>query len=203
MNGTPDINRMKHFAEIAHFGQTYNDEVPYTYHLEQVQAVLVRFGVRETVLLVAGTGHDLLEDTRKSYNDIKERFGFEVAELIYAVTNEVGRNRKERAAKTYPKIAGNNNATILKLADRIANLEYGLASGSKQVEMYRREYPEFRKALYKDFGIPDHPLVGNDILILSNMWIHLDTLMKYDSTPRQAGPNEAGIHRISDLQKNR
>lgn len=43
--------------EISHFGQTYNDEVPYTYHLDQVHSVLVRFGVRDIVFLVGGLLH--------------------------------------------------------------------------------------------------------------------------------------------------
>ena len=172
MTGNPDFIRAKYFAEIAHFGQTYNDEVPYTYHLDKVHEVAVRFGVRDIVILCATLLHDTIEDSRRSYNDIKEKFGVDVAELVFAVTNEVGRDRKERSIKTYPKIAGNKKAIILKLSDRIANVEYGIANGSTQSKMYAKEYPEFRGALYLEH-------VGENSDIIKNMWDHLDRLLMY------------------------
>ena len=39
LRGKPDPIRAKYFAEIAHAGQVYNDEVPYTFHLESVDNV--------------------------------------------------------------------------------------------------------------------------------------------------------------------
>ena len=66
--------------------------------------------------------HDTLEDTTLSYNDIKKAFGKEVAEIVYCVTDELGRNRNERKEKTYPKIKANWKATVVKICDRIANI---------------------------------------------------------------------------------
>ena len=88
-----------------------------------------------------------MEDTAVSYNDIKEKFGIEVAEIVYAVTDELGRNRKERKAKTYPKIKENKDAIIVKLGDRISNMRNSLLKGHKMSEMYIKEYKEFRSAL--------------------------------------------------------
>lgn len=135
------------FAEIAHAGQTYNDEVPYVYHVQAVVDVLARFHFTSNVMRCAGLLHDVIEDTNRSYNDIKKKFGEDVAELVYAVTSELGRNRAERNKKTYPKIYGNYQATALKLADRIANVEYGFANGGKQ-DMYAKEYPDFYMNLH-------------------------------------------------------
>ena len=49
----------------------------------------------------ASFGHDLIEDTRVSYNDVKTELGQEAADIIYAVTNDKGKNRKERAGVNY------------------------------------------------------------------------------------------------------
>lgn len=147
--GKPDPIKAKMFAEIAHAGQTYNDEVPYSFHLQCVVSVLERFTQTSPEMICAAWLHDSIEDTNKSYNDIKSRFGVEVAELVYAVTSELGRNRKERNEKTYPKLKGNSRAMTLKLADRIANVEYGMASGGKN-DMYSKEFPEFFESLFAD-----------------------------------------------------
>lgn len=164
----PDTTKAKYFAEIAHSGQIYNDEVPYTVHLQNVVGVLERFGLTDPVMICAGWLHDTIEDTTKSYNDIKDRFGVEVAELVFAVSSELGRNRKERNEKTYPKIRANPQAVLLKLADRIANIEYGLANGGKTV-MYTQEFPEFYKAL----------CVENSQTEIT-MWNHLKRLLRVD-----------------------
>jgi len=51
--------------------------------------------------MTACWGHDLIEDCRVSYNDVKDALGQEAADIIYAVTNEKGKNRKERANDKY------------------------------------------------------------------------------------------------------
>lgn len=175
-NVGPDPLRAKMFAEIGHAGQTYNDEVPYPYHLQMVVDVLTRYGFTSPMIISAAWCHDLIEDTSKSYNDIKSRFGTDVAELVYSVTSELGRNRSERNKKTYPKIRGNFFATVLKLADRIANVEYGAATGGKG-DMYAKEYPEFKKSLKEDVDFNTDGDVSISKLVLERMWSHLDKLL--------------------------
>jgi (p)ppGpp synthase/HD superfamily hydrolase len=153
------------FAEVAHAGQTY-DKFPYPYHLGQVVQMLEKFGFDDVVILCAGWLHDSIEDTNTSYNDIKAEFGEGVAELVFSVTNEKGRNRKERNEKTYPGIRGNERATALKLADRIANVEHGSINGGKD-EMYRKEFSSFEKALRV---LPEDER-------LTRMWKHLRRLL--------------------------
>src|SRR5689334_382384 len=140
--GRPNPLKAEMYAEIKHSGQTYNEEVPYTFHLKNVVKVLERFDLTDPIWICCAWLHDVIEDTTGSYNDIKIRFGEEVAERVYRVTSELGRNREERNKKTYPKIAEDRNAVLLKLADRIANVEYGLASGGK-TDMYAKEFPSF------------------------------------------------------------
>ncbi len=89
-------------------------------------------------------GHDLIEDTRTSYNDVKQMLGEEAADIIFAVTNETGKNRKERAnAKYYDKIRTTKGAIFVKICDRIANVQYAKMTKSKMFDMYKKENPDF------------------------------------------------------------
>jgi (p)ppGpp synthase/HD superfamily hydrolase len=92
--------------------------------------------------------HDLIEDTRVSYNDVKNQLGEEVANIVYAVTNDKGKNRKERAGdKYYEGIRNTPGAVFVKLCDRIANVQYGKMTKSRMFEMYKKENPEFIRQL--------------------------------------------------------
>lgn len=153
------------YATTKHATQSYSG-LPYTHHLAAVEAVLRRFGRDDSdTMLVAAWLHDTVEDCKDvKVKDIEEMFGADVAILVSAVTNEPGENRKIRGMLTYPKIRNaGRDAITLKLADRIANVE----AGGKLVDMYRKEYEDFRRALHSDDD-------GQNRL----MWAHLDGLLK-------------------------
>jgi (p)ppGpp synthase/HD superfamily hydrolase len=98
--------------------------------------------------LVAAWGHDLIEDCRVSYNDVKTHLGQEAADIVYAVTNEKGKNRAERAnEKYYQGIRETPGAVFVKLCDRIANVQYSKMTKSRMFEMYSEENPKFEKML--------------------------------------------------------
>jgi (p)ppGpp synthase/HD superfamily hydrolase len=148
----------------------YDTYLPYEFHLRMVVNVYNRFkhilesnveyGTRDNivnpvlqasishVVLLACWGHDLIEDTRVSYNDVKKALGEGAADIIYAVTNEKGKNRKERANdKYYEGIRNTPGAVFVKLCDRIANVQYSKMTGSRMFEMYKKENVEFTKSL--------------------------------------------------------
>lgn len=147
----------------------YDKYLPYEFHLRMVHNVGQQFkhllgdeeystgGVvinpmtqvsTRNACMLACWGHDLIEDTRVSYNDVKEHLGQEAADIIYALTNEKGKNRKERANdKYYEGIRNTKGAVFVKLCDRIANVQYSKMTGSRMFEMYKKENPEFTKAL--------------------------------------------------------
>ena len=149
------------FAIIAHGDQRYNGE-PYVVHLDEVAAVLREFGVTDPTLIDAAYLHDVLEDTSVRHWDLAVKFPCSYW-LVRVVTDQPGINRKERKAATYPKIAANPGATTLKLADRIANTRRAIKERPRLLQMYRDEYPDFRKALR---------VVGEN----DEMWICLDDL---------------------------
>jgi (p)ppGpp synthase/HD superfamily hydrolase len=97
-----------------------------------------------TACMRASFGHDLIEDTRVSYNDVMNQLGQEAADIIYAVSNEKGKNRKERANhKYYDGIRNTPGAVFVKLCDRIANVQYSKMTKSRMFEMYKKENDNF------------------------------------------------------------
>jgi len=145
------IKKAMTYAQQAHMAQTY-DGYPYFKHLEDVYEVLLEFNFREDnpealPILIASWLHDILEDTARSWSDLKNNFGVEVAEIVYCMTDELARTRKEKKEKTYPKIRSNSKSTILKVADRIANVRHSKSVASSQFDMYLKEQAEFQRML--------------------------------------------------------
>lgn len=139
-------------AEKCHSNQHY-DIFPYLYHIRKVVQVAEELGYDQSII-VACILHDSMEDGDLSYKDIKTYFGEEVAEIVFAVTDELGRNRKERKAKTYPKIRANWKATVVKICDRIANVTHSKEFNSKMFEMYQKENEVFVSSIQSD----EHPI---------------------------------------------
>lgn len=138
-------------ASKAHSNQVY-DIYPYEYHILQVVKIAEELGYDEDIVVSCGL-HDILEDTELSYNDIKTAFGENIAEIVYCVTDELGRNRKERKEKTYPKIRGNWKAAVVKICDRIANVQHSRLYNQKLFDMYNKEHNYFCSSI----GDLNHP----------------------------------------------
>lgn len=137
----------------------YNGNLPYEFHLNMVvtQAhrfshLLPRIGVSIDIMESAAYGHDLIEDCRINYNDIVQKGNRSVAELIYAVTNDKGRNRAERASdKHYSDMAKSPGAPFLKMCDRIANVRFSyMMYDRNKLEMYRKELPKLEAHLFSN-----------------------------------------------------
>jgi len=142
----------------------YDQYLPYEFHLRMVAQAANDFfylipdpKFRE-VLLLSAYGHDLIEDTRVSFNDVKEVLGLGAADIIYAVSNEKGKNRKERANfKYYQGIRDTPGAVFVKMSDRIANVQYSKMTKSRMFEMYKKENDYFLSSLGFVVG-QGHPL---------------------------------------------
>lgn len=168
----------KSWAHDLHESQKYGDQ-SYIVHLSEVVGVLFQFSITDDVMQVAAWLHDSVEDTDTTIEQVRERFGDEVAELVGAVTSEPGKNRKERNAATYPKVARLMRARVLKLADRIANVEHAWNTKNPILFMYQREYRDFRGALR-----PETPW-GIEV----QMWNHLDKLLGWWEPPGKERQN--------------
>lgn len=138
--------------------QKYDDTLPYSFHLECVVKNVEKFihlidgehiGVglineRDWVKMAAA-GHDLMEDARMTYNDIKDMVGSYIANIIYCCTEEKGRNREERHSEKYIHLLCSNKlAVFVKLCDIAANVKYSLLTNSSMFDKYRDEFPVFK-----------------------------------------------------------
>lgn len=162
----------KHWAVEQHekTNHLYDDKLPYSFHLQLVVDVATQFkSIWNEVFEPAGIskgapvsymvmynscwGHDLLEDTRVSYNDIIKELkkkGYDnweskhITEIIFALTNNKGRNRTERANEAYYEgIRNTPGAVFVKLCDRIANVKYSEMVKSSMYKKYKDEYEHF------------------------------------------------------------
>ena len=144
---------------------------PYEVHLQMVVDVAEQFlhlipKERQEIVLASCWLHDSIEDTRQTYNDVSVLCGHEVADIVYALTNEKGRNRKERAnEKYYQGISLTEYATFVKLCDRIANVKHSVNTNSRMLQKYRDEYFDFQKNLF---------FTGQEYLYL---WDELHTIL--------------------------
>jgi hypothetical protein len=161
--------------------QFYDGDKPYGYHLDMVAKEVYAYGhlvlVGEADLLPLFMGawfHDSIEDARVSYNDVKKialKFGltqeqaFMASEIVYALTNEKGRNRKERAGKRYYEgIRNTPYAPFVKMCDRMANIRYSCGSYNmgnlRMAKVYEDEMPYFTQAIMVEtddirFSVPE------------------------------------------------
>ena len=149
------LEKAKNYAIEKHrsVNQTY-DTFEYAYHLEKVYETaknfihLIEEAEQENVLAACWV-HDIIEDARETYNDVKKETNETIAELAYALTNEKGRTRAERAnEKYYQGIRETKNASFVKFCDRIANVQHAKENGSRMFQVYKEENANFVSKIY-------------------------------------------------------
>ena len=147
------VKKAIHAATKGHndTNHTYGD-ASYTIHLAHVVDVAYRFislvpMEKRSIVIASCWLHDSIEDARMSYNDVKKLTNVEVAEIVRAVTNYTrGRNRDERMPDfIYHDIRDTDQATFVKLCDRIANIE-----SKGKVEMYKKENIHFKEMIFHE-----------------------------------------------------
>ena len=116
------------FAAKAHEGQTRSSGQPYIIHPLAVAFILLDLGM-DTDTICAAILHDVVEDTPCTLDDLKKRFGQDVAMLVDGVTklNKIPAfNREEQQAENVRKIllamSQDIRVMIIKLCDRLHNM---------------------------------------------------------------------------------
>lgn len=95
--------------------------------------------------------HDVIEDCRMTYNDVKNLIGETAADIVYAVTNHKGKTRKDRANELYyQEIRETPGASFVKMCDRIANVRFSRLMGSSMYEKYKQENEHFMESVNAD-----------------------------------------------------
>ena len=106
------IETAMRYAMLKHENSRNYDGWPYINHVLQVYAIAFRHNLSENVLCGCLL-HDVLEETPTTYTEILNNFGRKVAEIVYCCTDELGRNRKERKEKTYPKTKSKDRKSVV------------------------------------------------------------------------------------------
>ncbi|EXS23195.1 RelA/SpoT family protein [Acinetobacter pittii] len=114
------------FADLAHTGITRKSGEPYILHPIAVSCILANMRL-DAETLMAALLHDVIEDTQYTKEDIIEKFGLTVAELVDGVTKLSQSSDKEyNKAASFRKILQatlqDPRVIIIKLADRYHNM---------------------------------------------------------------------------------
>ncbi len=114
------------YADLAHDGVTRKSGEPYILHPIAVSCILAHMRL-DAETLMAALLHDVIEDTEFSKEDITEKFGRTVAELVDGVTKLSHSSDKEyNKAASFRKILQatlqDPRVIIIKLADRYHNM---------------------------------------------------------------------------------
>lgn len=94
--------------------------------------------------------HDLIENLGAYwYSKLKDRLGYDVAEMTFALTPLRGRIRRERYGDEYFKgINETGIAIFVKHCDRLANIFYSYTNGNDgKLAMYRKEQEYYESQL--------------------------------------------------------
>lgn len=162
------------FAIEAHNNTNHlYDGKPYSVHLAMVAMIAQKYidcipTHAQSDVLSACWLHDTIEDCRITYNDVKQVAGETVANIVYAVTNEKGKNRKERANEAYyDGIRKTMWAKYVKLCDRVANVQYSYDNMSRMYVVYQKENDAFLQSLFPNESEMHHYRdIVNDLKML-------------------------------------
>ena len=117
------------FSATAHEGQKRQTGEPYFIHPCAVVNILVDLGFDDVSTLVAAFLHDVLEDTPVTSDELEQKFGKEVLELVEGVTKldkikfvSAEDEQAENLRKMFFAMAKDYRVIIIKLADRLHNM---------------------------------------------------------------------------------
>lgn len=117
------------FARNAHEGQKRKSGEDYFEHCVQTAAILAEIGLRSRTT-AAALLHDVPEDTKVTLEEIREKFGPEIAKLVDGITKlgkfKLRGDKKEvqleNLRKIFMAMAEDIRVVLIKLADRLHNM---------------------------------------------------------------------------------
>ncbi len=116
------------FASLAHQGQKRDSGEAYIQHPLEVADIVHELGM-DTVSIIAALLHDVVEDTDVDSEEIKKKFGSEVALLVDGVTKlsrlafrSKQEQQMENLRKMFLAMTQDLRVIIIKLADRLHNM---------------------------------------------------------------------------------
>ena len=147
----PDLDLLRNayqFAYDAHKHQLRKSGAPYIEHCLETAKILANLRM-DVVTVVSGLLHDVVEDTGITIDEVRGKFGGEIAQLVDGVTkiSELKfRSQAEKQAENFRKMifsmAQDLRVIMIKFADRLHNmrtLEYLPYHKAKRIAIETRE----------------------------------------------------------------
>lgn len=171
------IDRHDNYSNQLYDEGFERNNLPYSFHLKRVLREVEnhkflftnKYDFQQCIYYIA-IGHDLLEDTRLSYNELvselrlsfrygNDEFAEEVANSIYNLTEFKGKNKQEKQNKQYwENIFNDKKALFVKLCDILANTKYSLLMcDDLSVNLKKINY------LIENFYDPEFKILYNEI----------------------------------------
>jgi len=124
LTGLRLVSEAAELAARRHSGQQRkgHEDEPYINHLAEVASLLAA-ATDDAELVAAGWLHDTIEDTDTSRDELAERFGARVADMVEEVTDDMTLAKSERRRRQVidaPKKSP--GAKLIKIADKISNI---------------------------------------------------------------------------------
>ena len=130
-NNFADVEKLKEaymFAEKVHAEQKRDSGDPYISHPIAVANILAELKLDGPTITTALL-HDTIEDTSATLEDVKKKFGVEIADLVEGVTKLSrleSKNKEFTVAENFRKLilatSKDIRVLIVKLADRLHNM---------------------------------------------------------------------------------
>ena len=153
------LQRAYLFSESAHQGQFRKSGDPYISHPIAVAKILTQWHL-DSQALTAALLHDVMEDTAVTKNEISEKFGKHVADLVDGVSklDRIEFQTQEQAqAENFRKMllamARDVRVILIKLADRLHNMRTLQVMQSKKRTRIARETLEIYAPIAHRLGL--------------------------------------------------
>ncbi len=122
------LSKAYEFALKAHERQKRDEGSPYIIHPVAVANILTELKL-DSATIATGLLHDTIEDTHATYQNIKNEFGKEVADLVEGVTKisefenqAISNSKAENFRKLILATSKDIRVLLVKLADRLHNM---------------------------------------------------------------------------------
>lgn len=145
------------FAAEKHRNQRRKDAdaSPYINHpIALAHLLATTGGIDDIVVLRAAVLHDTIEDTETTFDELAERFGVQVAQVVAEVTDDKALPKERRKELQVEHAAHKSReAALVKLADKTCNLRDVVATPPTEWSIERRrDYFDWAKRVVD--GLP-------------------------------------------------